>query len=96
MTWRNRFTAPAPSMAAASCSSAGTACRPARKMIIPVPKLRHAAIMMSAGIDQFGSPSQFGPAMPNHPSTVLIRPPGSCSRKRQTTATATIEVMTGM
>ena len=30
-------------------------------MIIAVPKLRQDAIMISAGIDQFGSPSQFGP-----------------------------------
>ena len=41
------------------------------------------------------TPSQFGPSMPNHPRTVLMRPPGSCSRNRQTTATATMEVMTG-
>ena len=61
-------------MAAASCSDHGTACSPARKMIIAVPKLRHDAIRISAGIDQCGSPSQFGPWMPNQPSTVLIRP----------------------
>ena len=65
-------------------------------MIIAVPKLRHDAMRMSEGIDQFGSPSQFGPVMPTQPSAVLMRPPGSCRRKRHTTATATIEVMTGM
>ena len=72
--WRNRCHALAPSIAAASCSIHGTACSPARKMIIAVPKLRQDAIMISAGIDQFGSPSQFGPVMPTQPSTVLIRP----------------------
>ena len=52
--------------------------------------------MISAGIDQFGSPSQFGPSMPTQPSAVLIRPKSSCSRNCQTTATATIEVTTGV
>ena len=94
--WRNRCHAPAPSIAAASWSIHGTAWRPARKMIIAVPKLRHDAMRIRAGIDQFGSPSQLGPVMPNQPSTVLIRPESSWSRNRQTTATATIEVMTGM
>ena len=63
---------------------------------MPVPKLRQAAIMISAGIDQFASPSQFGPSMPTQPSAVLIRPKSFWSRNRQTTATATIEVMTGV
>ena len=60
-----------------------------------VPKLRHAAMRISAGIDQSGSPSQFGPSIPTQPRTVLMRPYSSCSRNRQTTATATIEVITG-
>ena len=30
--------------------------------------------MISDGMDQFGSPSQFGPSMPTQPSTVLNRP----------------------
>jgi len=65
-------------------------------MIIAVPKLRHVAMRIRAGIDQCGSPSQFGPLMPTHPSTVLIRPKFCCRRNRQTTATATIEVITGV
>ncbi len=60
-----------------------------------VPKLRQAAIRMMPGIDQFGSPSQLGPGMPTQPSAVLIRPNSCWSRNRHTTATATIEVMTG-
>ena len=64
-------------------------------MIIAVPKLRHDAIRISAGMDQCGSPSQFGPSMPTQPRTVLIRPYSLWSRNRQTTATATIEVITG-
>ena len=61
-------------MEAASCRTNGTAWSPARKMIIPVPKLRHEAMRISDGIDQLGSPSQFGPEIPTQPSTVLIRP----------------------
>ncbi len=72
--WRNRCHEVAPSMAAASCRLHGTDWRPARKMIIAVPKLRQDAIMIRAGIDQFGSPSQLGPGMWNQPSTVLISP----------------------
>ena len=64
-------------------------------MIIAVPKLRQAAIRISAGIDQVASPSQLGPGMPTQPSTVLIRPNSSWRRNRHTTATATIEVITG-
>ena len=71
---RNRCQAPAPSIEAASCSSHGTACSPARKMTIAVPKLRQDAIMISDGIASCGSPSQSGPGMPTQPSAVLIRP----------------------
>ena len=63
---------------------------------MPVPKLRQAAIMIRPGIDQFASPSQFGPSMPTQPRAVLIRPKSSWSRNCQTTATATIEVTTGV
>ena len=51
--------------------------------------------MISDGIDQVFVASQFGPSMPTQPSAVFIRPKSGCSRNRQTTATATIEVTTG-
>ena len=73
----NRCQTLAPSIEAASCSAQGTPCSPARKMIIPVPKLRHAAIMISPGIDQLASPSQLGPSMPNQPRNVLMSPNSS-------------------
>lgn len=40
-------TLPAPSIDAASMTSSGTVCSPARKMIISVPRLRQTAIRMS-------------------------------------------------
>jgi hypothetical protein len=61
---RKRPHAPAPSIAAASCISAGTVCRPARKMMTSVPMLRHAAIAISDGMAQVVDSVQAGPSMP--------------------------------
>ena len=65
-------------------------------MIIAVPKLRHEAIAISEGIANVVDPSQSGPLMPTQRRTVLTSPTSSRSRNRQTTATATIEVTTGV
>ncbi|SKF62095.1 Uncharacterised protein [Mycobacteroides abscessus subsp. abscessus] len=93
---QKRWEADAPSMAPASCSSSGTVCNPARKMIMDVPKLRQVAMMISESKAVRVSPSQLGPSMPTQPSTVFTSPLSGCSRNRQTTATATMEVITGV
>ncbi len=60
-----------------------------------VPMLRHAAMRMIDGIAHVLSLSQSGPSIPTQPSTVLTRPE-SWRMNRQTTATATIDVTTGV
>ena len=65
-------------------------------MIIAVPKLRHEAMTISEGIDVVVDPSQSGPLIPTQPRMVLTSPLSGWSRNRQTTATATIEVTTGV
>ncbi len=67
----------APSMTAASCTSSGTACRPARKMIMRVPTLRHTAITTSEGSAHVVSLSQLGPVIPTTASAELSSPSGS-------------------
>lgn len=47
--WRNRCQVPAPSMRAASCSSAGMPCRPARYSIMWKPKYFHVMTRKSVG-----------------------------------------------
>lgn len=96
VTFQNRSHELAPSSAAASCSCQGTDCRPARKMIMPVPKLRHTTMAISDGSAVCSSPSQFGPVIPTQPRTVLTSPLSGLSRKRQITATATMLVTTGV
>lgn len=64
-------------------------------MIISVPMFRQAPIAMIDGMAQNGSLSQSGPLMPTQLSTVFMRPE-SWRMNRQTTATATIEVTTGV
>ena len=61
-----------------------------------MPSERQTDIAMSDGIAHVVLPSQSGPWMPNQPSTSLISPFSGCSRNRHTTATATIDVTTGM
>ena len=92
--WMKRCQMVTPSMAEASFISGAMVWRPARKMIISVPTLRHTAMMISDGIAQNVSFSQLGPSIPKTARNALITPL-SCSRKRHTTATATIEVTTG-
>ena len=49
----------------------------------------HQDMSTMPGLTQFGSVSQFGPSMPNAPSTWLISPlPASSSRNSVPTATA--------
>ena len=85
---------PAPSTAAASLSSVGMACRPARKMIIRVPMLRQIVMIISAGRANLVSCSQSGPSMPKTASSEFSRP-SSCRMYRQTTETATTLATTG-
>ena len=63
---------------------------------MPVPKLRHVAMMMSDSRDVRVSPSQLGPSMPTKPSTVLTNPLSGWRRNLHTTATATMLVITGV
>ena len=93
--WRKRPHAAAPSTSAASITSRGTVCSPARKITIRVPKLRHTAITTSVGRASVVESSQPGPSMPTQPSSVLTRPPSSRSRNFHTTETATMLVTTG-
>ena len=93
---RKRRQAPAPSTIACSCSSLGMVWRPARKMTISVPIFRQAAMAISDGIAQVVLWSQFGQSIPTQPSTWLTRPLSGWRRNRQTTATATMLVTTGV
>lgn len=58
MTAKKRRIEPAPSIAAASCSSFGTVCRPARSITIIQGKLAQVLVMMTASIAVPGWPSQ--------------------------------------
>src|ERR1700674_2669619 len=65
VTCQNRSRACAPSIEAASYSSWGMPCSPARKMTIMLPPMApHSATAISAGRAQFGSPKQPGPLKP--------------------------------
>ena len=75
VTWRKRDQPLAPSTSAASVTSCGMVWRPARKITISVPKLRHTAIRTSEGSDSVVLSSQPGPSMPTQPRTVLKSPP---------------------
>jgi hypothetical protein len=69
VTCQKRCTAPAPSMLAASYSSSGTPCSPARKMIMRLPPTEpQSAISTTEGIAHSALPSQRGPATPTRPS----------------------------
>ena len=59
------------------------------------PRFRQAAIAMIVGIASAGSASQLGPSIPTWPSSMLSRPWSGLSRKRHTTAIATMLVTTG-
>jgi len=61
-----------------------------------VPIDRHVAIAIIDGMAQVVLASQLGPLMPTRLSTSLKRPVSGWSRKRHTTATATMLVTTGM
>jgi hypothetical protein len=58
--------------------------------------LRQAAMAISDGMAQVVDCSQLGPSIPTQPSTVLSRPLSGWRRNRQTTATATMLVTTGV
>ena len=65
VTCQKRCQALAPSIDAASYSSCGTPCRPARKTIIRLPPMPpHSAMITSDGIAQMVLCSQRGPSMP--------------------------------
>ncbi|MCY1230233.1 hypothetical protein D9M72_426390 [compost metagenome] len=91
----NRCQALAPSTSAASRMSPGTACSPARKMIMSVPRFRQTASRIRAGMDHVVLFSQSGPAMPTQPRMTFSSPSG-WRMNRHTTATATMLVTTGV
>ena len=95
VTRQNRCQAPAPSSSAASIRDWGTDCRPASMMIMTVPRLRHTAIRIMTGRANRVSASQAGPSIPNQARTVFTSPACGSRRDFQTTATATMLVITG-
>src|ERR687886_2572813 len=65
---------PAPSIAAASYSSRGISCRPARYSTKLKPSVHHTVVIARDTMAHLGEPSQFGSARPNVVTVRLNRP----------------------
>src|SRR5947199_3782570 len=94
VTNRKRCQVPAPSRDAASSSSAGTFCNPARKMIM-VPPTLHRLIRIRVGSAHCVLASQPGPGIPTEDNRELTRPNGGLKIHKKRTATATPDATDG-
>jgi hypothetical protein len=96
VTWRNLAHAPAPSSSAASDSSTGTPCRPARKISIALPPvLAHRLMIMIDGKAHSLLASHDGPAIPMALRARFAGPISGYRIQLQSSARATAGVSVG-